>query len=273
MYQSPWDIDALNKGFSTGLRLQGPDCARQLNLKDFASKLHSTGGYGGYGSESLVKTGTPIEIIKIAGKWMLRFESIPSIPISWQSLCSCFCGSTSVQSWIWTCLDIFGLDIWKDLKHMENPTRKLQFGDVSPPIYLPFHGWCWGCFTPAPHHDFARRRLCERCQGTTGTTVKDGSCRKSTRICVIYIDLCWFMLIYIHIQKSRVKWIWKMINYQPWYLLSTQTFGKGEHETTNPVSHPQAAGRSRRMYKERSMTPTPWLMSERFHEDQKQQKS
>jgi hypothetical protein len=54
---------------------------------------------------------------------------------------------------------------------------------------------------------------------------------------LIYIHI----YIIIHIQKSWVKWIWEMMNYQPWYLLSTQTCGKGEHETTNPVSHPFSA--------------------------------
>ena len=158
-------------------------------------------------------------------------------------------------------LDIFG-HIWTwYLKRSEKygkPNKKATiWGCLT--THLPFIWWAILGSAGRLHLAttcLARRRLRERCQGTT---VKDGSCRSfrttmtlwSTRICVIYIYIHLFMLIYvdlypyiyiiIHIQKSWVKWIWEMMNYQPWYLLSTQTCGKGEHETTNPVSHPFSA--------------------------------
>ena len=145
----------------------------------------------------------------------------------------------------------------------------------------------------------ARRRLRERCQGTT---VKDGSCRSfrttmtlwSTRICVIYIHIYihLFMLIYVDLYPyiynypySKIMSEMNLGNDELSALISSINTNLWKRRTWNnesclpsllgpsPNSSSQAAGRSRRMYKERSMTPTPRLMSERFHEDQKQQKS
>lgn len=104
-------------------------------------------------------------------------------------------------------LDIFG-HIWTwYLKRSEKygkPNKKATiWGCLT--THLPFIWWAILGSAGRLHLAttcLARRRLRERCQGTT---VKDGSCRSfrttmtlwSTRICVIYIYIHLFMLIYV----------------------------------------------------------------------------
>ena len=102
---------------------------------------------------------------------------------------------------VWTYLDLISEKIWNIWKTQQESYNLGMFhhpftfhfmGDVGDVLRLHLTTNC-----------FARRRLCERCQGTTGTTVKDGSCRKSTRICVIYIDLCMLICWSISIFKNQ----------------------------------------------------------------------